>query len=450
MVLLSLANFRVSRKIVIAGHFWRTRVNAVNTLIAIALLLWTVAIPAWWIQAGYQGVAVTEKLSFNVSDGWCDPVVQGVGRHCFGDFQTPQKVFDSAETLTYSNTDLLYPPSGFAPFVLVRWISETLDLSDVGSLWLYLGLSWAALSVPALVILFTRSIRHRLVLGFLIGPSSLPALMVLDRGNNLAFAIPFIFLYGVLAKNQRYVAASLSLAIVASFKPQLIVLFLLLIGLRQFRALLVGTLATGGLLALGFSVWPGTPIDNFRSWIRALMRYENYQPISAEYPANLSASRAVFQLSQITGMDFLYHPSFRLVVLLLVVATCVFRGRSMNFASLFFIVALCSFLVPDLSYHYYLAIIIPLAAILVMSESDSQKFSSWFSDQVQAALAAFLLVPLPIAVGQSAMSISPHFSGIFCLVALLIIVILAWIPEPKRTIDAKHKWGPKTAQQGLG
>jgi len=407
-----------------------------STFMTVAILLWTMVIPAWWVQGGYEDIAITEKLAFFVWDGWCDPVAQGVGRHCFSDFQTPFLGINSPTPLSYANERVFYPPPALLPFVVVDWISEVLNFSGRATLWLYLSCSALALSVPAIFILLTKN-SQRLPLAYLLGPSSLPALLVLDRGNNLAFTIPFIFLYGALARNKRYVIASIALAFAVVVKPQFVLLYLVLLGLRQFRAVLVGALASSSLLVVGFVAFPGSLPDNLQGWIRNSFTFQELGPPIAEYPANLSAARAAFQFSQITGINFIQHQQLGLAVLLIVFITILFRGRHLNLTALFFSAAVCSFLVPGTSYHYYLAVILPVTAIFVTSEASAKGSRHWISDQIFAVFAALTLVPLPIAIGQSSMSVTPHFSGLFCLTILIGLMLGAWVPESRTIIGSK-------------
>lgn len=405
------------------------RLDPATIFLLTCFFLWTLVIPTWWVQAGYQDIAITEKMSFDVGDGWCIPEKQGVGRHCFSDFQSPQGAINPLTPLTYTQEFIVYPPTSFLPFVLVNTISNALNASDQATLWIYLGLSALALSVPALFVLSKRQIRSRFTLSFLLGPSSLPALLALDRGNNIAFAVPFVLCYGVLVRDKRYLSASLALAVAVSIKPQFVFLFLVLLGLRKVRAVLGGALAAGALLIGGFVIWPGNPYENLRAWLRNLTTFSDFPGVTQEYPARLSASHVAHQLSRILELNEVNSFVFGVVLLLLIITTCWFRGRNMSYTSLFFLAAACTLLTPSLTFAYYLVILLPVIAVLVTSGVDSRRFTGWPSDHIVAVVAAISLVPLPIAIGNSSMSATPHFSGLICSAAVFVIVSLVWIPK---------------------
>lgn len=403
--------------------------NPISTFLLVCFFLWILVIPTWWIQAGYKDIPVTEKMSFTVGDGWCNPEIQGVGRHCFSDFQSPQAAIDPMTPLVYTSEYIVYPPTSFLPFVVVDSISKVLNTSDRATLWIYIGLSALALSVPGIYVLRKRQDSWRFTLGFLLGPSSLPAMLVLDRGNNIAFVVPLVLFYGVLIRDKRYLSASLALAAAVSIKPQLVFLFLVLLGLRKIRMVMTGILASAVLLVGGFIVWPGNPYKNLAAWIRNLTAFSDFPGIMGEYPARLSATHVAHQLSGILNLVELNPTVVSLVLLLIVATTCWFRGRHMNFPSLFFLAAACTFLIPSLTFAYYLVVLLPAVAILVTSVVDTTKFVSWSSDHVVAVVAAISMVPLPIAIGNSPSSVTPHFSGLLCLAAVLMVVSLMWIPN---------------------
>jgi hypothetical protein len=101
----------------------------------------------------------------------------------------------------------------------------------------------------------------------------------------------------------------------------------------------------------------------------------------------------------------------------------------MSFTSLFFLAAACTLLIPNTTFSYYLVVLLPVIAILVTSVVDTKQFAGWLSDHIVAVVAAISLVPLPIAIGNSSMSAIPHFSGLICSAAVLVIVSLVWIPK---------------------
>ena len=61
--------------------------------------------------SSYSNIRPTEALSYDISDGWCNPNTEGIGSHCFGDFYAPIRALESGNP--YESIVSNYPPVAF-------------------------------------------------------------------------------------------------------------------------------------------------------------------------------------------------------------------------------------------------------------------------------------------------------------------------------------------------
>jgi len=399
-------------------------------------VLWVVAIPVWWIQAGYRGVPITEPFSFRAADGGCDVATEAIGNHCFSDFYSLLNDVKNRRILSDGYAiPALYPPSGLLPYVAIVNLQELLGWHP--RLWLifFLLAGTLAVSVPAIYAARRAKNQSPLLVLFALGPASLPALMVLDRGNGLMFVIPLLLAYGVYARSHQYNVAALFLALAVSQRPQFLLAFVLLIGLRQWRALFLGVAASASLLGAGFAFWPGNRIENVTNWVDTLAGYKSTHSIAYDWPANLSLSRAIYQLTQLIGVEIYRVPLYVVIGFLLVVGlACALYSKQLSFTALFTLAMFSPVLVPDLSYFYYLTVVLPLVAILITSPEERLNDRARSISHVVAVAAAVTVVPIPLANGESPAIVTPRYSAIVWLFVCLMIAISARPRSPKMSL----------------
>lgn len=408
---------------------WRNT-DPTSAVFTIALLLWVVAIPAWWIQGGYRGIPVTETFAFSVSDHGCDEDTQGIGRHCFADYYSPLNAMSEGIVLPNGYVaPFNYPPTALIPHLVFDEVAEVMNAGPRAGLLMYLCAGLAAVLAPAMYAMRKVSRQARMIVLLLIGPASLPALLVLDRGNSTVLAVPALLAFGVLSRDRRYHFASICLAVAVSLRPQFVLAYLLLIGLRQWKALVTGALVTVSVLAAGFLVWPGNRIDNFVFWMRGLTSYQEFQSVQDDWPANLSIARAVTHVLQIVGVDASVPGLVGIGFVAVVAITCVVKGRNLDFISLFTLALFSPVLTPDVSFFYYLVVLLPLAAVMFTSPAGMEQTSNWVVGHVLACAVGVSLVPMPFAFGLPVPNITPYFSAIIWSSVCVLLVASAWLPN---------------------
>lgn len=397
-----------------------------STLIKVSLALWVAVIPTWWIQGAYRGVPVTEVFSFRVKDLHCDAKVQGIGQHCFGDYYHPRNILST----TFDNNAAYSAVANF-PFAITQWLEIILNLGPRGGLLVYLAASGVALCVPAFYALSRSSGLARSIVLVVLGVSALPVLITLDRGNNIAFIVPLLMGYVALSREKRYTIAAVCLALACAIKPQFLLAYVLLLGLRQWRALVLGAVTFLSVTLIGFLVWPGDPMANIEKWVRGLLFFNTFGSgdLDYDYPPNLSAGRAIVRLSNIIEIPKPPTDLIGIITLIIVVSTCFYRGKKLNFAVLASLSLFLPVQVPTLSYSYYLVVVLPIAALLLTAGESETGVHRQIPLLVVAVAVAVSIVPLPIAVGKTGGTFTPYFSGIVWLIVSVVAVVFAWLPN---------------------
>lgn len=374
-----------------------TRMTRAERLLGLLLIGLALAVPVAWIVGGYLLIPVTEVLGFYVDDGLCEVGAEPIGLHCFSDFSVVTQVLaattpwdpDSIMVTIYPATGWLIPvivylvgvPLGGVPFATLLFVSIGLVFALIPAIWT--GLRDWHLRMPLSI----------LVLGF----GALPILIATDRGNAIVFiVIPvFLLVLGLLRDKRSWVIAGIAIATI--IKPQLILLALVFIPARRIRdfALTVAWSALG--LLGGFLIWPGNRVENIRDWLTNLVSYSDYGVVDVLYPYNLSISRTILTVSDITGVSALIGDEIRghlinlltrfsfipgIIIVIVTVLVLALRGRNVDPLSLVFVTTLVSIIVPGTSFSYYVILLIPIAAVLLRSPispaSSPEGRGRWF------------------------------------------------------------------------
>ena len=340
--------------------------------------LLAVAFPLWWVLVGYFRRLPTENISFLAADGWCKPATEGIGVHCFGDFQLPRILLDAPSVWDNGGLVVAYSPTGLVPNLGAKWL-EGVGLGVRGSLIVFLVALGAAMVIPALLaaIKGAPGIRGPLPL-LLFFAAAAPVLIALDRGNSVGFAVPFILLFALYAGRDPRWVAPVAIVAAAAVRPQFI---LLAVGLLAFRRTRDALAAVGGAIALtglSFLIWPGSPVDNVRAWWANISGYAGTTSPGRDIN-NASAARGVSIFGNILekGPSFIgsvghaiqdftvAHPSIPGNALLIgcIVAFVLRRGSIPRPIAIIISIAL-QVLVPGLSFSYYLVFAVVVAVLI--------------------------------------------------------------------------------------
>ena len=425
-------------------------------LLTMLLALWVVAIPIGWVGWSYLGTPVNEVISAPAADGHCTAATDGVGTHCFGDYFYPAKLAANEPTWVYPTIyPHAYTASGMMPHVIADAVGNAVGSERAGLLIYLLPLA-VALLVPALLLAARLRAPQGLVMVIVLGVASQPFLLAIDRGNSAALVVPLLLWLGWATITKHWTQVGTAVVLASLLRPQFLLLALVLLAVRAWWPLLVTGLAAVGLNTLGFALWPGGFTTNIVGWVQNLLSYSGTIPLERNNPTNLSTAHALTVITRagrvlpepLSGwlMDLQelitrapWLPGLALLVL--VTAVLLVRGRRMPPSALLTVVVLLTVLLPSLSFGYYLVVVLPIAAWLLVDPSQ------WFS-RAPALLrgqldveelpgsglrsvpgwllltaVALSLVPLPIAIAVGENSVIAQNLGLLWTAVLLVLLI---------------------------
>jgi hypothetical protein len=344
---------------------WAERLLALSSVLLVVSFL-----IAWCLQV-YFRIDVAAALSYVADDGWCLPTTEGFGIHCFGDFH--QFIAPAPSDYYPITSSLSVSPAGSVISDVFGWLATATSIRF--SLATYLLLSCLLILAPFAITLRHRPLRESLPFLMVLGVLTMPFITLMDRGNNLSFAVPGLFLFAFGLKKARYDMCTLGIVLSAVVKPQFLILVIALLAIRQYRRAAL-TMVYSGLAVLATFVFYAGPVDRFQSWVSSISRYSAHIPLASDH--NYSISGAIFRtlslpiapehLRVIARHLLSLHTTFPgLLALLLFSAVLIAFGRRMDPTALAFVV-LCNatFLVGTVN-AYYTAVALPIAALIVSS-----------------------------------------------------------------------------------
>jgi hypothetical protein len=144
-----------------------------------------------WILSSYFKFDIPGSLMYRGDDGWCRPETEGIGVHCFGDFNERLSPSEFDEWTVYPN-NLETTPIG--PFVtsIANLVATASNPRLV--LILFYFLSVGLLIYPLYSATKTWYWPNRFLAIGLFGFASYPTLVILDRLNYLIFAVPILYI----------------------------------------------------------------------------------------------------------------------------------------------------------------------------------------------------------------------------------------------------------------
>lgn len=408
-----------------------------------------VSVPALLISAAYFGNPVTWLLSFSVEDGWCNAATEGIGRHCFGDFQFNRLVLNQASVWRNQyQVNVPYLPVGLWP----NWLSDAIGdigMGVRGSLIVYLALLAIALITPAAWAAWR--LRVQFPPGIILattGFMTLPFFVVLDRGNNLGFAVPPLLGFFIGLRNGPRWLSPACFVVASLLRPQYAVICLAFLVVNRSRDAVLSVLGFLISIPISFVLWSGLDWQHsMAGWFDDFTSFSDGQSPLAGYPTNLSASRTLVVAARSLNLfssgagdtAATYVSTHATAIGLLVVAVSALsiligRRRSSILVCTTLLLAV-SILAPGVVYPYYLQAALVLVALVLVWSSDSTdaKSSSSTSEEIadlplawRVSLIATLvvsLVPIPFAFSDGYQSIGLVFSGPMWFVLWLLSVI---------------------------
>lgn len=410
------------------------------------------ALPAVIMSAAYFGNPVSWMLSWRVADGYCNAATEGIGNHCFSDFQVVRLVIAAPSAWDNQIGGVPYLPIAMWPNVLVGKLAEFFGWDVPGSLIAFLVLVVAAAMVPAIYAAW--KLRHRFPTGVVValaGGMTWPVFSLFDRANVTAFTIPLILAFVVTLRRGPAWVAPVALVGIVMIRPQFLALGALLLVVGRWRHLVYAVEGAAITLPLSFIAWDSSRwVDNIKAWLDATSGFDSFVSLDSYVPTNLAASRSLVRLSGVVGAldDGLGDSMARFVtdnargigiLILLVTIGVLFLGRAAVPLAPGVVLALAASIIfssPTFVYYLAIALIVVVVVFLVpgslrLGPGDRLAFfprnlrTLWLV--VTMFTTVLSLVPIPFAIEKGRQSIGLESAGpawlLVWVVSLVVIVL---------------------------
>jgi len=329
--------------------------------------------------SSYLGFRLSGSLILHADDGWCDTAFQGLGIHCFGDFSSFMNY--DVQSPWANSMPTAYPPLSVLFMGLFQGIYSITNGSNL-SLQIYLTLLVLSLVSPAYFFIksgFSKLMTLTIFSFFIL---LAPSLMIIDRGNNLGFCVPWIFVGYYFAVQKKYFHFQVIVVVLTLLKPQFGFLSLLLLFRRQNRLFLVFLLnSITGYLTFFLFFGPKEIFSNLYLWIVNVLNYQSYVGLPAVYPSNISfANLFALALTTISKIDarleqeikeiFLQSESASLVSLIfmfMILVSLYARRNSLNDIQIITALLISLIMIPAVSFAYYLSVLLPFVYLFIYS-----------------------------------------------------------------------------------
>lgn len=361
-----------------------------------------------WVYSSYFQIDVVGSLIWPGSDGYCVEGAESLGVHCFSDVSQFLLLGESMDPEGSNPFIRNYPPINRTIF----WVFQmfAVHVGYTFALALYVAISAACLLVPIIWAVSRRSWTEQVLIVGLAGVATFPFLATLDRGNNIALAVPFVWLAALGIRRANNPMTIIGIVGASQIKPQFGALVLALLVVRRFRAAIITVIIGIALFLASFLLVllsrPAlSPVQEFKDFILYTRFYDQYLPLDGTYPPNASFGHLVALLNSSVGSSMLSETSIQVLVAVLVLgllAAIIWRGGRFPMIVWFASILMAISLTPAISFAYYLAGALVIAAFIFRdaTSSDLDSAPSWVGWLLTVALVASL-TPLLIPLGAA-------------------------------------------------
>ena len=344
-----------------------------------ASYIWISLIPS------YLGFKASEAISTISGDSWCNPLNEGFGNHCFSDFY--QVLNLTKLNNPWFSTQNAYPPAALMVFKFFSFLHDNFPNSRFALL-AYFVFCITLLIIPIQSMLKHKQVNHfHKVIIFIIIFTMSPLIMAFDRGNIIIILIPMMFMFTISYfegnSHRMYIFGVLMFLL----KPQIFLLGILFIKKNQIFNLMKWTVFTSVSFLLSFLFFPRNLLQNINSYFGVISNYQSYTNAGSLNPVNISISNTILVLKRILltlfpssfGGDpfgkWNYYPVYINFIILVLSSFFIYFSKNLI---LNIFIAICNvILLPNVSFAYYLCLLIPIFVILfieMLSLNSNSKF----------------------------------------------------------------------------
>jgi hypothetical protein len=377
----------------------------------------------------YMSIDVGDWWLFSPpQDLWCDPSKgEGIGLHCFGDYSLTAMI--ASESNPWSNSivgSFNYPAGGLLLFKVMSSLELVFGIQNFG-LYTYLALTILSIAVPALMLGKQIPTNQRILLA--VGSiTSLPGLLIIDRGNSVGIAFVFVFLFIYFYNRGKISQSIIFLVISALVKPQFAVFLLFLLFHRKWKHSIISTLAIGISQVASFLAWPSAFPNSLEQALRGIVGYSNNWDLANLSIPNFSIGRGLIGVATLFGINASNQVQgiVAFVLFLITVAIFLLFKQISILTQLVFLGTAASFAV-NMSWGYYA--IIPILYLYVLVQFDERTKPSPLSKSLVAIASALTLsrfiVVIPTSGGFEVIDNSTTI-GLMWLTVSFSAVLLDW------------------------
>jgi hypothetical protein len=259
-----------------------------------------------------------------------------------------------------ANSVKFYPPLNRLGFLFFQFVASAFG-PEIATL-IYVALSALCLMVPALWAGRGKALWERTLIASLAGFLTFPFLATVDRGNNIAFAVPVILVFAIALQRRKWAVAVAAIVIGSQIKPQLGLLALGFVVVRRYKVFIVTVCLSIGLFLMSFLVFavaPGrlSPLQEFKDFILYTRYFDEYLPLTDLYPINLSFVHLVGLFWEGFGIGVATTDTIQWLIYGLIglaLAMLVWRGESLEIGVWFPAMLMGVLLMPNPVFAYYL------------------------------------------------------------------------------------------------
>jgi hypothetical protein len=385
--------------------------------IAVLSVQLAVAVPILWTISSYFDYDAFGSFMYKSDDGWCRSATEGLGDHCFGDWN---------ERISPNFFDFQYPS-----------FSSSLETSPVGPIWTSFLNHFTAFTTPKTALFFSLftafvvgfltvriltnlTLTKQIALFSLVFIGGYPWLVAVDRLHLSLFVLPFFALAvrGSIQNNR--VLLGRSVVVLALYKPHFAILLLVFANTREWKFLFkYSFMAIGGVLAL-IALPSASPVHRVYQYVFNVVYMSDYRPSgTTAYPPNLSIRRMLEMVLSFSDLQVNQLFMFSIIVSCVGVFFTVILSPRDYFSSLLRFLPVVMFGVNGYVPGYYLLFSSIVLLVVISATVDVRRSILDALGQSRVALSIFLSA---LIVSQS-LIILPYgetkFGGVLTLTPLL-------------------------------
>lgn len=412
----------------------------------------------WWVAGSYFGLDTFYSRSFQGADTWCDPSIQGLGVHCWGDYYSLTLAFTlNPESPYLGEYPTAYAPAGLLFIQAFNQLSLFFGQPAMG-LVLYLGLMISTISWSIWKGTFGLKLENRIVLFATLTLFAPPIVMVLDRGNTVGFLVPLLVWYFQALRDGKNSQIIVAVALMSIIKPHFGVMVIALFISGKVLVALKSALMVGIVNVLPFLIiWGNEFLTYMNQWLLVFFGYQGVSSPSNPFPTNISFSHSSLIIA--TGLNNSGLADFTLflswvekgygligfaVGVMLLLMVLVFRP-SLTQTQISILVVSCISLLSGTTFLYYAVFVIPVLLTFLTktgkngplessTESTSQRVSNQPIQLILWLASVATLVQFPIfnlTQGSSTVTTSSLIGGVWlsAYIAIAIALVIQKVHE---------------------